>query len=189
MSDAAIQALVESNPGQATFDEYKLVHNAVTERAPCNMLVFGVGRDTPLWMTANAGGRTVFLENKARWVKVARELSPGIVVYRVRYPTIRALAPVLRFAPFFLRMPGLPTEVTNTKWDIILVDAPRGTTWRRPGRAMSIYTASRLARLGGSCDVFVHDTHRDTERNASDWFLGPALMVRQAGTMRQYRVP
>jgi uncharacterized protein (TIGR01627 family) len=153
------------------------------------MLIFGVGRDTPLWMTANAGGTTVFLENKARWVKVARELSPGIVVHRVRYPTMRALAPLLRFAPILLHMPGLPKDVTGTRWDIILVDAPRGTTWRRPGRAMSIYTASRLARRAGNCDVFVHDTHRDTERNASDWFLGPSLLVEQVGTMRHYRVP
>jgi glucuronoxylan 4-O-methyltransferase len=189
VSDSAIQALVDGNPGQATFDEYKLVHDTVAARAPCNLLIFGVGRDSPLWMTANEGGKTVFLENKDRWVKVARELSPGINVHRVRYPTIRVLAPILRFVPLLLRMPRLPTEVTRAKWDVILVDAPRGTRWYKTGRAMSVCTAAWLARRAGKCDVFVHDTHRDTERRSADWFIGPDQLVAQVGTMRHYHVP
>jgi glucuronoxylan 4-O-methyltransferase len=188
VSDDAIQALVASNPGQATFAEYKLVYDTLAARAPCKMLVFGVGRDSPLWMTTNAPGRTVFLENKERWVNVARELSPGIEVHRVRYPTLQGLAPVLRYVPRFLRTWGIPQDVWKTAWDVILVDAPRGTRWYKPGRAMSVYTASLLARRAPGCDVFVHDTNRETERNASDWFLGANCLVEQAGTMRHYRL-
>jgi hypothetical protein len=188
VSDDAIRALVDGNPGQATFGEYKLVYDTLAARAPCNMLVFGVGRDSPLWMTTNAPGKTVFLENKERWVQVARELSPGIVVHRVRYPTLRGLAPVLRYVPRLLRTHGIPRDVWHTAWDVILVDAPRGTRWYKPGRAMSVYTASLLGRRASTCDVFVHDTHRETERNAGDWFLGSNNLVEQNGTMRHYRI-
>ena len=188
MTSEAIQALVDGNPGQATFAEYKLVYDTVAARAPCNMLVFGVGRDSPLWMTTNAPGKTVFLENKARWVKVARELSPGIEVHRVWYPTLRGLWRVLRYVPWLLRTAGIPREVWHTPWDVILVDAPRGTRWYKRGRAMSIYTASVLGRRAATCDVFVHDTHRDTERKAGDWFLGADNLVAQTGTMRHYRL-
>lgn len=45
-ANAAIRALVESNPGQASFEEYQLVHDLIVAKAPCNVLVFGVGRDT-----------------------------------------------------------------------------------------------------------------------------------------------
>jgi glucuronoxylan 4-O-methyltransferase len=188
VSDDAIRALVDSNPGQATFAEYKLVYDTLANRAPCNMLVFGVGRDSPLWMTTNAPGKTVFLENKERWVQVARELSPGIEVHRVRYPTLQGLAPVLRYVPALLRTRGIPRGVWQTAWDVILVDAPRGTRWYKPGRAMSVYTASVLARRAATCDVFVHDTNRKTERHASDWFLGERRLVEQTGTMRHYRL-
>jgi hypothetical protein len=187
VSDDAIQALVDRNPGQGTFGEYKLVYDTLVARAPCNMLVFGVGRDSLLWMTTNAPGKTVFLESKERWVRMARELSPGIVVHRVRYPTLRGLAPVLRFMPWFLRM-RLPSEVWKTAWDVILVDAPTGTRWYKPGRAMSVYTASLLAGRATTCDVFVHDTHRETERNAADWFLSANRLIEQVGTMRHYRL-
>jgi glucuronoxylan 4-O-methyltransferase len=187
VSDDAIRALVASNPGQATFAEYKLVYDALAARAPCNMLVFGVGRDSPLWMTTNAAGKTVFLENNERWVNVARELSPGIEVHRIRYPTLQGLAPVLRFVPRLLRAWGIPLDVWQTGWDVILVDAPRGTRWYKPGRAMSVYTDSILARRPG-CEVFVHDTNRETERKASDWFLGSRDLVAQHGTMRHYRL-
>jgi glucuronoxylan 4-O-methyltransferase len=188
VSEAVIRELVARNPGQATFEEYKLVYDTLAARAPCNMLVFGVGRDTPLWMTTNAGGTTVFLENNARWIQVSRELSPGIVVHQVRYPTLRALAPLLRHVPWLLRTANVPRDVWQERWDVILVDAPRGTRWYRPGRAMSVYTASLLARRAARCDVFVHDTHRATERHAGDWFLGADALVEQRGTMRHYRV-
>ncbi len=84
-------------------------------------------------------------------------------------------------------MRDLPPEVRDTEWDVVLVDAPRGTRWYRPGRMKSIYTASVLADPSGG-DVFVHDCHRRVEREASDRFLGPEQLVKEAGSMRHYRL-
>lgn len=187
MSDDAIQALVRENPGQATYEEYTLVHDVVVARAPCDLLVFGVGRDSTLWLDANRGGRTAFLEDVAEWADYARREIPGIRVHDVRYRTLRIFWHVLKHLPERLMMRGLPREVTEREWDVVLVDAPRGTRWYRPGRMKSIYTASVLADPSGG-DVFVHDCHRRVEREASDRFLGSGRLVAQAGSMRHYRL-
>lgn len=187
MSDDAIRALVRENPGQATYEEYTLVHDVVVARAPCDLLVFGVGRDSTLWLDANRGGRTAFLEDVAEWADYARREIPGIRVHDVRYRTLRIFWHVLKHLPERLMMRGLPREVTEREWDVVLVDAPRGTRWYRPGRMKSIYTASVLADPSGG-DVFVHDCHRRVEREASDRFLGSGRLVAQAGSMRHYRL-
>ena len=188
MSTAAIRDLVARNPGQATVEEYQVVHETVVSRHPCNLLVFGAGRDSSLWIAANAGGTTVFLEDAAAWAENVRKDIPGITIHTVRYRTLRVFWRLLRRMPSLLRMRDLPPDVTNARWDVILVDAPRGTRWYRSGRMMSIYTASRLARQGQVCDVFVHDTHRTVERQCCEEFFGAKLFVAQAGTMRHYRV-
>ncbi|NNF13299.1 MAG: hypothetical protein HKN72_08755 [Gemmatimonadetes bacterium] len=195
MSDEAIRALVRENPGQATYDEYKLVHDVLERRAPCNLLVFGVGRDTSLWLDANRGGRSVFLEDVAEWAAFARDAVPGAEVYDVRYGTLRVFWPIFKRFEERLWMSGLPADVDDVAWDMILVDAPRGTRWYRPGRMKSIYTASVLGRRRrvvdqdrDGADVFVHDCHRRVEREASDRFLGAERLVAQAGTMRHYRL-
>lgn len=186
MSDAEIRELVQSNPGQATFEEYKLVYARLVKRAPCNLLVFGVGRDSSLWLRANAGGTCVFLEDVPEWAAFARGAVDGIIVHDIRYGLAkRFMWPLLRHRPESLFLGDLPVDVLETSWDVILVDAPRGTRWYRAGRMKSVYTASVLAgRTGG--DVFVHDCHRTVERESSDQFLGPDRLVAQAGSMRHY---
>lgn len=185
--DAGIRELVARNPGQGTFEEYKLVHDVVLARAPCDMLVFGVGRDSPLWLAANAGGTTVFLEDVPEWAAFARREVAGIVVHDVRYGTRRFLWPLLRRRPSLLRMRDLPPDVTGRAWDVVLVDAPRGTRWYKAGRMKSIHAASELAARGGRVDVFVHDCHRRVEAEAAEQFLGAERLVAQAGSMRHYR--
>jgi hypothetical protein len=188
VGDAAVRALVESNPGQATFEEYKLVHDIVLERAPSNVLVFGVGRDSGLWLDANRGGRTVFLEDVPEWAQLARERNPGIVVHDVDYGIARRFMwPILHRFERSLLLTTLPADVLETGWNVILVDAPRGTRWYRPGRMRSVYTASVLGARSGA-DVFVHDCHRRVERESADRFLRPDRLVAQAGSMRHYRL-
>lgn len=188
MSEAAIRALVASNPGQATVEEYTLVYRVLAERAPCRLLIFGVGRDTPLWLEINAGGTTVFLEDVKKWARFAREAAPGSVVYDVNYGlTRRFMWPLMRRMPTRLMMTDLPPDVRNTPWDVILVDAPRGTRWSAPGRMKSVYTAKVLGEAGGA-DVFVHDCHRAVERESAELFLRADRFVAQAGTMRHYRL-
>ena len=189
MSEAAIRELVDSNPGQATVEEYALVYRVLAARAPCRLLVFGVGRDTPLWLDVNRGGTTVFVEDVRKWAAFAREASPGATVYDVDYGlTRRFMWPVLRHLPAGgLLMRNLPAQVLETSWDVILVDAPLGTSWKAPGRMKSVYTASVLGAESGA-DVFVHDCHRAVERQSADQYLRPERFVAQAGSMRHYHL-
>jgi hypothetical protein len=187
MSERALRTLVERSPGQATLEEYRLVDAVVRARAPCRLLVFGVGRDSAHWLAANTEGTTVFLENDPRWVERARAAVPGIVVHRVRYRTRLFLWPVLRHAEQRLQMGGLPDTVTDTAWDVVFVDGPAGSSWRSPGRMQSIYTAARLADPTAG-DVLVHDCHRTVERECCVRYLGHSALVAQIGTMRHYRV-
>lgn len=188
MSEAAIRALVASNPGQATVEEYTLVYRVLAARAPCRFLIFGVGRDTPLWLECNTGGTTVFLEDVKKWAAFAREASPGSVVHDVSYGlTRRFMWPLMRRIPSRLMMTDLPHDVRHGKWDLILVDAPRGTRWSAPGRMKSVYTAMVLGEESGA-DVFVHDCHRAVERESAELFLRPDRFVAQAGSMRHYRL-
>jgi len=186
MNDDRIHALVAANPGQGTFEEYELVWDVLRRRAPCRMLVFGVGRDSTLWRDTNVGGTTVFLESIHEWAEYAREHVPGIELHEVRYRTLRGLWPLYRRIPALLNMPGLPRSVTAEPWDVVLVDAPKGTRCYKPGRMKSVYMARRLSATGA--DVFVHDCDRPVEREAGDAFLGADNLVSQVGRMRHYRV-
>ncbi|MGB0542458.1 MAG: hypothetical protein ACPGPI_01990 [Longimicrobiales bacterium] len=185
MSQERIRSLVENNPGQASAAEYMLVHGVIATQAPCNLLVFGVGRDSSLWVDTNKGGHTVFVEDIKMWADYARNHVDGITVIDVRYWTIRIMWSFLRFIPSLLHMRSLPVDILETEWDVILVDGPRGTRWYRRGRMMSIYTASVLAKRSRG-KVFVHDCHRSTEAECSDAFLGADHLVSEVETMRYY---
>ena len=184
MWDERVRNLVAEDPGQATYEEYKLVLDVVTERAPCRMLVFGGGRDSALWIEGNRSGTTVFLEDNPEWASYAREHVSGIEVFDANYRTVRVLWPLYRRWPALLKPDSLPADVRTAPWDIVLVDGPRGTRWYRPGRMKSILAARRFAAPGA--DVFVHDCHRTVARESGDAFLGSDRLVAQAGSMRHY---
>lgn len=187
-SESAVLELVRNNPGQGSFDEYLYLLETIRNRAPCNLLVFGVGRDSTLWIEGNAGGRTAFLEHVPDWIERAREAEPEIEVHRVRYDTRRFQWRWLLRKPDRLLMRDLPDPVLATTWDLIFVDAPGGDRWKRPGRMKSIYTAAALARRSGNAEVFVHDCNRKVERLYADRFLGDEHLVRQVDTLRHYRL-
>ena len=48
-----IQRLVEANPNQMSFDEYVYIYNLIESKADCNLLVFGLGKDSDMWMKCN----------------------------------------------------------------------------------------------------------------------------------------
>ncbi|MCB1099551.1 MAG: hypothetical protein KDN22_28530 [Verrucomicrobiae bacterium] len=76
--------------------EYGTLGTLVRALAPCEMLVFGVGRDTRAWCDANAGGRTVFLwAEKPRSIRstttrhsTSRHGGEGATAHRPREQTI-----------------------------------------------------------------------------------------------------
>lgn len=183
--DRAIRALVERNPDQCSVVEYTQILGAIRERAPCRVLVFGAGRDTPIWTDANRGGTTVFLESIPKWIEHTRTEVPDAEVVRVDYDTRRFQWRWLLGRPERLMM-DLPAEIRETAWDVVFVDAPKGKSWRSPGRMQSIYTASVLAKPAGG-DVIVHDCNRMVERTYCDVHLADADLVAAVGNLRHYR--
>ncbi|MFW6200769.1 MAG: hypothetical protein ACOC8K_09350 [Gemmatimonadota bacterium] len=185
-----LEKLVRRNPGQGTVDEYARIVEVVRKRVPGKVLVFGVGRDSEIWIRANEGGETVFLENEAEWIRMAREKNPGARIHQVEYDTRRFLWRWYLHREERLFMNDLPGEVLHTDWDVIFVDSPQGQSWKRPGRMKSIYTAGRLARTSaGEVDVLIHDCDRTVERVYSDTYLGDRYLVARVDRLRHYRLP
>ncbi len=187
-NDDDLRELVEGNPGQGSFEEYRHLRETIRRRAPCRLLIFGVGKDSTFWMQANEGGRTEFVEHEPEWIQRTRELLPGVVVHQVSYDTRRPQWKRLLRRQDRLFMEDLPNSVLATNWDVIFVDSPQGGSSKRPGRMKSIYTASVLARRGTDVDVLVHDCDRPVEAAYSDRFLGPERMVKQVRTLRHFHL-
>ena len=163
-----------------TEEEYGAIADELQARGPCSLLVFGLGKDSSLWIDVNKSGRTVFLEHDWRWVERARKESADIDALVVEYHTRLADIEHLKIKPMIDLAMKLPGCVRTLQWDVILVDAPPGDGPQRPGRMQSIYEASRLA-APDAC-VFVHDVLRPAEKWFSNRLLGkPVETIRWLG--------
>lgn len=94
---------------------------------------------------------------------------------------------------FFLRMiptnlTDLPREVYEVKWDVVVVDGPRGDSPQAPGRMATIYSAAIIAREGNTTDVVVHDTDRMIEKWYSWEFLCDENLISSKGRLWIFRI-
>lgn len=96
-----------------------------------------------------------------------------------------------RYSMCQLALKGLPTEVYEKQWDLIMVDAPTGYYEEAPGRMTAIYTAGMMARnrKDGETDVFVHDVNRSVEDKFSRAFLCEGYLKKQEGRLRHFTIP
>jgi glucuronoxylan 4-O-methyltransferase len=186
--DEDLRELVRNNSGQGSFEEYKYLRDTIRSRAPCHVLVFGVGKDSHLWIDANKGGSTVFVEHSPEWIQKTRERLPDLVVHQVTYRTRRTKWKRLLERQDKLFMEDLPNDVLAANWGVIFVDAPPGHSDKDAGRMKSIYTAAVLARRSTDVHVLVHDCDREVEQVYTDRFLGPERMVKQVRSLRHYRL-
>lgn len=159
-----------------------------------------------MWSTLNYGGRTIFLEEDEAWISQIRKKFPMLESYHVSYdskvnqannlmevgrgPECRAVNDP-KYSMCQLALKGLPSEVYEIKWDLIMVDAPTGYYEEAPGRMNAIYTAGMMARnrAEGETDVFVHDVDREVEDTFSKVFLCEGYMKKQAGRLRHFNIP
>ncbi|KAG2556701.1 hypothetical protein PVAP13_8NG193500 [Panicum virgatum] len=70
-------ATSSETPSRQTATEAGAAARVLAGRAPCNLLVFGLGPDAALWAALNHGGRTLFLEADAGRIAAARAAHPA----------------------------------------------------------------------------------------------------------------
>lgn len=204
--DALVQYASASGNSTASMPgaDVRAIAAVLKRRAPCNLLVFGLGGETPLWRALNHGGRTVFLDENQYYVSHLEGRHPGLEAYDVAYTTtVREFPDLLDaaraargaecrpvqnllFSDCRLAINDLPNQLYDVSWDVILVDGPRGYTSSSPGRMSAIFTAGVLARTragdGATTDVLVHDYEREVERACSREFLCEENRVAETST-------
>ncbi|KAF8660236.1 hypothetical protein HU200_057802 [Digitaria exilis] len=205
--DALVHYASISNATHSMSDtDIRAIAAVVRARAPCNLLVFGLGPESPLWLALNHGGRTVFLEENEFYVKYLEPLHPGLEAYDVSYTTkvrdfrdLLAAARAARgkecrpvqnllFSECRLAINDLPNDLYDVPWDMVLIDGPSGWNPNSPGRMPSIFTTAVLARSGATAakgrptDVLVHDFQFELEQVLSKEFLCDENRVEGSGT-------
>uniref|UniRef100_A0A0D9WAD5 Uncharacterized protein n=1 Tax=Leersia perrieri TaxID=77586 RepID=A0A0D9WAD5_9ORYZ len=204
--DALVHFATISNATHRMSDtDIRAISAVLRSRGPCNLLVFGLGAESPLWLALNHGGRTVFLEENEFYVKYLEPRHPGLEAYDVSYTThvrdFRDLLDAARasraaecrpiqnllFSECRLAINDLPNDLYDVAWDIVLIDGPSGWNQNSPGRMPSIFTTAVLARTGataakGPTDVLVHDFQFEVEQVLSKEFLCDENRVAGSGT-------
>jgi uncharacterized protein (TIGR01627 family) len=153
---------------------------AITKVLPQNgnLLVWGLGNDSPFWHDITQG-KVIFIEPKGFWFDKMKNSYPYLEAYPVKYTTVteKSFEKYINnreiWSDLDLR-PELPLVVTQTQWDVIIVDAPPGYKGA-PGRYQSIYTSSLIAKNG--THIFVDDYERKVEREFSLKMLGTPVEV------------
>ena len=161
------QELVDINPGNCTLEEYLYIAHLIRGFRPGNVLVFGTGYDSAYWIEINHGGQTYFLEDNLQWINFTKNECPDANVIPVKYPTKRKQWRKLIHLPEKLLM-NLPDSIVKMNWDLIFVDAPKGSNRKTPGRMQSIYSASQLNYK----HFLLHDCNRTVEQVYFQEFVG-----------------
>ncbi|XP_010261020.1 PREDICTED: glucuronoxylan 4-O-methyltransferase 1 [Nelumbo nucifera] len=206
LAQALIHYSTSNITPQQTLREISVTSRILEKKSPCKFLVFGLGHDSLMWSALNHGGRTVFLEEDKAWIEQIKQRFSGLESYHVVYDTkVREADELMevgqgedctavgdpRFSKCRLALKGIPDEIFETEWDLIMVDAPTGYIDDAPGRMNAIYTAGLMARNReeGETDVFVHDVDRVVEDKFSKAFLCEGYMREQEGRLRHFTIP
>ncbi len=173
---------------QQSAREYTEILKAIQRKAPCKLLVYGVGKDSSTYAKLNSRGggggqgtttaRSLFVEHDAGWIEQVRQLDQTLEIMHVTYTTTVGNSLRSGFTTTFETGAGVLED-----WDIIIVDAPPGEVDRNPGREAPIREASIAAKRQQQqqqpekkkkkkhVDVFVHDVNREIEAKSCDKYL------------------
>ncbi len=161
--------------GQMSYGEYEYIYNLITKLSPCNILIFGLGNDSRLWTTINKGF-TLFIEDNQFWIdKIKPLLNGNFEIYDYKYNTlvknwINYLSNdnILDILKMKFSNQTRNEVVYNTKWDIVLIDAPLGCSDDSCGRMIPISTTYSLNKKY----ILVHDCNRIVENIYTRVFFG-----------------
>ena len=166
--------------------EYRRIAETIIKKAPCNLLAFGTGRDSKLYLKPNRDGYTLFIEDQTQWIEHAMDANPSINICQATYTTKQ------RHAHKYLKnrelIPDLDLleDISNTHWDVIILDAPCGYALHCPSRVQSIKAPAKLAPIG--CDIFIHDCERFVEKAFSDAFFKKSDLRDSYHRTRHYHI-
>ncbi|WOL11422.1 hypothetical protein Cni_G20184 [Canna indica] len=214
LAEALLYYATTSVVPQQSRAEIRLTFDVLRRRAPCNFLVFGLGRDSRMWAALNPGGTTVFLEEDPEWYELVTKSSPMLRAHHVKYRTrldeadklLRGYRAVTACRPGAadgiaglrknddcpLALVGLPREIYEREWDVVMIDAPKGYFAAAPGRMAAAYSAAVMARGRrgeGDTDVYIHDVDRKVEKAYALEFLCKKYRVGATGRLWHFRIP
>lgn len=193
------------NASALTEKEIKFLKQIISHRAPCNLLIFGLESQYLTLPAVNNGGTTVFLEDNPEKIRAAEKASNNYRIYKLEHlkpakdaykllkharksPACAPKSLPLQASKCQLAIRGLPQEVYETKWNVIVIDGPTGNTLDAPGRMAAIYTAAILARSGNMTNVVVHDIDRMIEKWFSWEFLCEENLVSSKGKLWNFKI-
>lgn len=153
---------------------YLLVEYIYSKNRSCNILVFGLGKDSAIWKNANKDGYTLFVEDSRKWVKkVCGDSIDKWNVLIYKYPTnVKSSLRKFNENVKFVEEVEIPEEIKNRNWDLIIIDAPNGGNSKKsPGRSIPIAWTARI--VTDNTLVIVDDYRRPLEKKYSQHFLVP----------------
>ncbi|XP_062197645.1 glucuronoxylan 4-O-methyltransferase 1-like [Phragmites australis] len=190
----------------------------LSRRAPCNLLVFGLGPGSALWAALNHGGRTLFLEADAARIASVRAARPAgldLEAHPIAYQQhATALADdgadellALRDSPDCTgaaasspTKPLSPDHLERSACKLATRGLPAAfyeAEWDVimmdtpvPGAIYTAGVAARARRPGaGETDVLVHGVDSTTEESFSREFLCEGYIKEEAGRLRHFAIP
>ncbi|MED6204881.1 hypothetical protein PIB30_012928 [Stylosanthes scabra] len=200
-------ATAHTVPPQSAEEIQKLV-DVIQYLTPCNFLIFGIGHDSLMWDALNPRGNTLFVEENPRWTLSAMKRFPILNIHTVRYTTRISQADALlasykaQCTVKQLKLKGnkncplalsqLPEEAYQRDWDMIMIDAPRGTADPSPGKMAVIYSVAVMARerkRPGVTHVFLHDVDGRVEQQYAQEFLCMKYRVGVVNKLWHFVIP
>jgi Polysaccharide biosynthesis len=158
-----------SDDTQMSAPQIEAIAAAIKSRGPhCNMLVFGLGNDSPLWAALNSNGYTLFLEDVEEWITKIVGIYPTLNVRRVSYAGT-TVASASENPGQTIKTANAPLFLLERRWDVIVIDGPMGYAPQLPGRALPICWVSQICRR--STHIFVDDYERKLEQAYSDFLF------------------
>ncbi|KAF8711407.1 hypothetical protein HU200_029439 [Digitaria exilis] len=208
-------ATSNETPPRQTEAEAGAAARVLSRRAPCNLLVFGVGPDAALWAALNHGGRTLFLDSDADRIAAARASGMDLDAHPVTYqqqtisdelllavrnssncvtPATKGLSPEqLENSACAVAPRGMPAAFYEEEWDVIMVvggadeSSPVVVV---PGAVYTAGVAARTRRPGtGETDVLVHGVDGAAEESFTRAFLCEEYLKEEAGRLRHFVIP
>ena len=167
-----LKIMKSENKGLMSEEQYMNIGYIMSALTPAKILIFGLGEDSFLWNDLNKEGSTYFLEDDKEWIENFKDL--GLKIFPVKYTTYVGDHEKIGFNESKLKM-NLPEEISDYKYDMIIVDAPLGhgppgRDYKGPGRMQSIFTAYQLLKPGGIC--VVDDMKRYVEQKYAIHYFG-----------------